>query len=79
MILKIIFTDVCINILKLIICKHIFSLLLLTSDVPLQIGNCTPTRLGVHVPSLGTPSLGLRVRFRLGFKFQYVTSKCSAA
>jgi len=39
-----------------------FSLLLLTSNVPLQIGKCTLTSLGVHVPSLGTPSLGLGVR-----------------
>jgi len=32
-------------------------------------------------PSLGTPSLGLGVKFRLGFKVwvHYVISKCSAA
>ena len=55
MILKIIFTDVCVNISKRIIYKHVFPLLLQTSNVPLQIGKFTPTSLGVHVPQCGNP------------------------
>ena len=35
--------------------KTYFSLLLLTSNVPLQRGKCTPTSLGVHVPQFGNP------------------------
>jgi len=53
MILKIIFTDVRINISKRIIGEHILSLLLITLNVPFQIGKCTPTSLGVHAPQFG--------------------------
>jgi len=35
------FTDTCINIWKEMVCKYI-SLLLLTFNVPLRIGKCTP-------------------------------------
>jgi len=52
MILKIILTDVCINLWKYIYIY--FSFLLLTLNVPLRVGKCTP---GVHVSQVGNPCI----------------------
>jgi len=52
MILKIIFTDVCINISKVITCKHIFP----------SIANlkCTPASIGIHVSQFGNTYFRIR-------------------
>jgi len=53
MVLKM-FTNICINIWKQIICKYIFLVLPTSQMYPVRLANVPP---GVHVPQVGNPLL----------------------